>query len=94
MAEKNDTQVNICWLKKRHQGKCVCFIPLTIDGTGDTPGKALKNLEVEASRIIKALRKSGVKCNFTEKVLHQAVEDASWWNETEKAKKRENAKVS
>lgn len=73
-------KVKICWLGKKHKGKYVCFIPLTIDGTGKTVDKALVNLEREAVKIIKSIHRAKIKCNFTEDMVHNAVKQSAWWN--------------
>jgi hypothetical protein len=88
---KGAHRVKICWTGKKHQGNYVCFIPLTIDGVGKTVDKALMNLEFEATRIIKAIQKAGIKCSFTEAMVKGSVKESSWWNKeasTHKKRKR------
>jgi len=83
---KGGSKVKICWLGKKHDGKYVCFIPLTIDGIGKTVDKALVNLEHEATRIIRAIHNAKIKCNFTENMIHNAVKESSWWNKDSSTK--------
>jgi hypothetical protein len=77
MVQKNP--VNICWLGKKHKENFICFIPFTIDGVGKTVHKSLENLELEVSKIIIALRKSKIKCNFSIKSVKKAIHNSSWW---------------
>ena len=66
-------RIKICWLRRKYHGKYVCFIPLTIDGIGATTNLALKNLDKEAMKIIKALKKCKVKCNFSQSMISKAI---------------------
>ena len=79
-------KINICWLNKKYKKKFVCFIPLTIDGVGVTADKALKNLEQESAKIIRALGKSRVKCMITVDMVEEAVKKATWWYSDGKSK--------
>lgn len=87
---KGEHKVKICWTGKKHEGNYVCFIPLTIDGVGVTVDRALMNLEREASKIISALVRSRIKCNFTKSMVHEAVKESSWWNKEASTHKKED----
>ena len=88
-------KIKICWLGKKHKGNFVCFIPLTIDGTGKTANDALKNLEEEASKIIGAIKTAGIKCNFSLGELKSTIEKHLWWRKQDwkERKKEGEAKV-
>ena len=76
-------KIKICWLGKRYKGNFVCFIPLTIDGVGKTADDALKNLEREAVKIIRAIKTAGIKCNFCLDELKDMIEKQLWWKKQE-----------
>ena len=76
-------RIKICWLGKKYKAKYVCFIPLTIDGIGNTVHRALENLEKEAVQIVRAIRsaKPKIKCNLTELTVRRAIHKQSWWKQ-------------
>ena len=76
MSKKNG--IKICWLRQKHQGRYVCFIPMTIDGMGKTVGAALDHLETEACKIVSAVRRTRpkIKCSFTTNMVKNAVKRA------------------
>jgi hypothetical protein len=74
-----ENRVKVCWLTRKYKEKHVCFIPFTVDGTGKNGEEALENLKAEMNKIIKALRKSNVKCNFTEEMVDKAIDYQLWW---------------
>ena len=73
------SKVHICWLGKRYKKKFVCFIPFTIDGMGNTISSALLNLEKESVKIIRAMKKSNIKCHVSTKMIQKAVKKECWW---------------
>ena len=65
--------VKICWLRNKYNGKYVCFIPLTIDGMGRTIDDALDKLEIEACKIISAVKRAKIKCGFSTDMIHKSI---------------------
>jgi hypothetical protein len=72
-------RIKICWLGRKYKKNYVCFIPFTIDGIGTSPDKALGNLEIEILKIIKALKKAKVKCNFSAIMVRKAIKREAKW---------------
>lgn len=67
----------------------MCFIPLTIDGTGTSAGKSLDNLQYEAGKIIKALGRARIQCNFTDEMVNNAIlKEKNRFNHIKKSKGR------
>jgi hypothetical protein len=83
----SESGVKICWLGKKHKGQFVCFIPLTIDGVGETSNKALRNLENESTKIVKAIRRAGIECHITEDMIHEAVGSMTTGGDTTNGKR-------
>ena len=77
-------KIKICWLGKKYKRNFVCFIPLTIDGVGKTADAALRNLEEEANKIIGAIKRAGIECNFSIQALKESIKEQRWWRNQEK----------